>query len=129
MEPFFNQLNDDELQHGYFQQDGASAHSANDTLHLLRRHFDDRIISRNAAINWPARSCDLTPCDFFLWPYLKNSIFQTPINNLDELRQKITLKCNEINNTPRILENVFNGMKNRVRKCSEEGGGHFQHLL
>ncbi|CAH1383347.1 unnamed protein product [Tenebrio molitor] len=25
---------------------------------------------------WPARSCDLTPCDFFLWPYIKISISQ-----------------------------------------------------
>ncbi|KAJ8947720.1 hypothetical protein NQ318_017981 [Aromia moschata] len=32
----------------------------------------DRIISLNTQTIFPPRSCDLTPCDFLLWPYLKN---------------------------------------------------------
>ncbi|RZB45730.1 hypothetical protein BDFB_015069 [Asbolus verrucosus] len=43
----------------------------------------DRIIGRNTAIPWPPRSCDLTLCDFFLWPYIKNSIYTTPVDNLE----------------------------------------------
>jgi hypothetical protein len=66
--------------------------------------------------------CDLTPCDFFLWPHNKNSIYTTPINDLAELRNRITQKINEFNNNPIVLENVTNAIdeglgcvyKNRV---------------
>lgn len=129
LQPFFNELHDDELREGYFQQDGARPHCTAETLQLLRQFFDNRLISRNTEIPWPARSCDLTPCDFCLWPYIKNSIFQTPINNLEELRQRIIEKFEEINNMPQFLENAVNGIGNRVLKCIQSGGGHFNHLL
>ncbi|RZC32396.1 hypothetical protein BDFB_015208, partial [Asbolus verrucosus] len=86
-------------------------------------------ISRNTAILWPSRSCDLTPYDFFLWPYIKNSIYTTPVDNLENLRHRITNKIEELNNTLNILKNVINSFKRRVLKCFQEGGGHFQHLL
>ncbi|RZC32685.1 hypothetical protein BDFB_015212 [Asbolus verrucosus] len=91
--------------------------------------FDDRIIDRNTAIPCPPKSCDLTPCDFFLWPYIKNSIYTTLVNNLEKLRHHITNKIEEINNTLNILESVINSFKRRVLKCFQEEGGHFQHLL
>ena len=50
----------------WFQQDGAPCHTANATIDLLRTVFENRIISRNADVNWPPRSCDLTPLDYFL---------------------------------------------------------------
>ena len=48
----------------WFQQDGATAHTARETMHLLTECFDDRIISRNGNVNWPSRSPDLTSPDF-----------------------------------------------------------------
>ena len=32
------------------------------------------------------RSLDLTPCDFFLWGHLKNRVYQTPPQDMAELR-------------------------------------------
>ena len=61
--------------------------------------------------------------------YLKNSIFRQRIGNLEELQARIAEKINEINNTPDMLRNVFDGTKRGVRKYLEGGGGHFQHLL
>jgi hypothetical protein len=55
-------------------------------FHKNKEFFDDHIISRNAEIPWPPRSCDLTPCGFFLWLYLKNCVFQTPVANLVNLQ-------------------------------------------
>lgn len=126
---FVNELHDDELQQGFFQQDGASAHSARETIEDLQQYYADRLISRNTPIEWPPRSCDLTPLDFFVWPYLKNSIFKTPINNLEELTRRITAKCEDLNNSPHILQNVFDGVRRRAQICIQEGGEHFQHLL
>ena len=52
---FIHQL-PDELAGSYFQQDEATAHTAYATLNYLRQFFEDRIISRGAAIPWPTRS-------------------------------------------------------------------------
>ena len=126
---FIQQMHDDELHFGYFQQDGATAHAAQATILYLQEFYDHRLISRNTENPWPTRSCDLTPLDFFLWPHLKNSIFTTPINNLQELTERITTKCEEINNSPELLQRVIDGVKRRSRLCIQEGGAHFQHLL
>ena len=50
----------------WFQQDGATAHTARETLNLLREQFPNRVISKNGDLRWPLRSPDLTPPDFFL---------------------------------------------------------------
>ena len=44
--------------------------------------------------NWPPRSPDLTPCDYFLWGHLKNKVYSTPPENTGELRERI---FNEVN--------------------------------
>ena len=40
-------------------------------IDLLGQTFDGRLISRNDDVNWPAKTCDLTPLDFFLWGAIK----------------------------------------------------------
>ena len=42
-------------------------HTAHDTIGLLKSKFDEHVISRNDPVNWPSRSCDLTPLDLFHW--------------------------------------------------------------
>ena len=59
-----DQLDDDELRNGYFQQDGATCHNSNESMTEIESFFDDRIISKAL---WPLRSPDLSPPDFFLW--------------------------------------------------------------
>lgn len=41
--------------------------TSNETIALLRETFPDRVISWRVDHNWPPRSLDFTPCDFFLW--------------------------------------------------------------
>lgn len=127
--PFMQMLHDDELRYGYFQQDGARIHTTRDNLDFIMEFFDHRIISQNMPIVWPPRSCDLTPCDFFLWPYLKNSIFATPVGDMEALKDRISNKIEEINNTPVLLANVVNSINKRVRLCMDEDGGHITQLL
>ncbi|GFU80284.1 uncharacterized protein TNCV_3520611 [Trichonephila clavipes] len=59
----------------WFQQDGATCHTARATIDLLKDTFGDRLISRFGPVNWPPRSCDLTPLDYFLWGYVKSLIY------------------------------------------------------
>ena len=63
----------------WFQQDGATAHTARESMQLLRERFNGRIICR-FDVNWPSRPPDLTSPDFFLWGYL-GFCQQAPIFN------------------------------------------------
>ncbi|GFU89273.1 uncharacterized protein TNCV_593591 [Trichonephila clavipes] len=63
---FVPELNNHEVQELWFQQDGATCHTARATIDLLKDTFGDHLISRFGPVNWPPRSCDLTPLDYFL---------------------------------------------------------------
>ncbi|CAF5082377.1 unnamed protein product, partial [Rotaria sp. Silwood1] len=47
------------------------------------------MLVKRGPFDWPARSPDLTPCDFFLWGYLKDIVFQNPPATIIELKQRI----------------------------------------
>ena len=63
------ELDNIDISEMWFQQDGATCHTSRATMELLEEKFGEWIISRNGFVNWPPRSCDLTPLDFFLWGY------------------------------------------------------------
>ena len=63
----FPKNEEDDMGDIWFQQDGATCLTANVTIDLLRTVFGNRIIGRNADVNWPPRTCDLTPLDFFFF--------------------------------------------------------------
>jgi hypothetical protein len=77
----------------YFQHDGAPSHYVVTVREWLDEKFPDRWIGRRGPFDWPARSPDLTPCDFFLWGYLKDTVFQTPPTTTVELRARIAEAC------------------------------------
>jgi hypothetical protein len=62
----------------FFQHDGATCHTARDSMAAVRNLFLTHVISRYGDITWPARSPDLPECDFFLWGYLKTEVFKAP---------------------------------------------------
>ena len=70
--PKFEEEDTDDI---WFQQDGAPCHTASATIDLLCTVFENRIISRNTDINWPPRSYDLTPLDYFLWGTIKDEYY------------------------------------------------------
>jgi hypothetical protein len=61
--------------------DEARPHTANVVLDLMHDIFDLHIISTRfldrfaCGQNWPTKSPDLNPCDYFLWGFLKENIF------------------------------------------------------
>ncbi|GFT77823.1 uncharacterized protein TNCV_4388001 [Trichonephila clavipes] len=74
---FVPELNNHDVQELWFQQDGATCHTARATIDLLKDTLGDRLISRFGPVNWPPRSCDLTPLDYFLWGYVKSLVYAT----------------------------------------------------
>ncbi|GBM22653.1 hypothetical protein AVEN_144438-1 [Araneus ventricosus] len=61
-----------------FVQDGAPPNIANPVKRLFSMHFRNyRIITRHFLTNWPPRSPDINPCDFWLWGYVKHVVFSS----------------------------------------------------
>ncbi|GFX07093.1 putative DD41D transposase [Trichonephila clavipes] len=86
---FIPELNNHDVQELWFQQDGATYHTARVTIYLLKDTFLDRLISRFGPVNWPPRSCDLTPLDYFLWGYVKSLVYADKPQTLDHLEDNI----------------------------------------
>ncbi|GFW22918.1 uncharacterized protein TNCV_2381331 [Trichonephila clavipes] len=82
---FIPELNNHDVQELWFQQDGATCHTARATIDLLKDTFGDHLISRFGPVNWPPRSCDLTPLDYFLWGYVKSLFYADKPQTLDHL--------------------------------------------
>jgi len=51
----------------WFQQNGATAHTARASMSVLREMFPQHVISHGGDVPWLARSPDLSACDYFLW--------------------------------------------------------------
>ena len=69
------ELDEIDISNMWFQQDGAPCHTANETMALLKGKIGDWTIAKNGFVDWPPRSCDLTPLDFFLWGYVESKVF------------------------------------------------------
>ncbi|GFU70897.1 putative transposable element [Trichonephila clavipes] len=100
---FIPELNN-HVQELWFQQDGATSHTARATIDLLKDTFGDRLISRFGPVNWPPRSCDLTPLDCFLGDYVKSLVYRDKPQTLDHLEDNILRVIADI--WPQMLEKV-----------------------
>ena len=77
--------------------------------------FKDRIISRRADVVWLARSCDLTPLDYYLWGAVKDKCYANNTETIDALKDNIREAIGEIElNT---IDNVLNNWTDRVGYC------------
>lgn len=111
----------------WFQHDGAPPHYGRNVREYLDNVFPNKWIGRRGAIEWPARSPDLTPLDFFLWGHLKSRVYIDRPRNLDDLQTRIR---QEMDRLPRIwLENSIEQFVQRLHYCQEVNGEHFEHLL
>jgi hypothetical protein len=100
---------DNDLATVSFQQDGGTAHTAQQS-NTLRAVFEHPIISRYGDISWPAHLPDLLACDFSLWGYLKSKVFQTHPADFNNLKQRTSEEINAISPAMllRVMESVTN---------------------
>ncbi|GFY29253.1 DUF4817 domain-containing protein [Trichonephila clavipes] len=109
--PYFFK-NDEGHNELWFQQDGATCHTARATINLLKDTFGDHLISRFGPLNWPPRSCDLTPLDYFLWGYVKSLVYADKPQTLDHLEDNIRPVIADIR--PQMLEKVIENWRSRL---------------
>ncbi|GFW99042.1 down syndrome cell adhesion molecule-like protein Dscam2 [Trichonephila clavipes] len=109
---FIPELNNHDVQELWFQQDGATCHTARATIDLLKDTFGDRLISRFGPVNWPPRSCDLTPLDYFLWGYVTSLVYADKPQTLDHLEDNIRRVIADVR--PQMLEKVIENWTSRL---------------
>jgi hypothetical protein len=76
---------------------------------------------------WPPRSPDATPCDFFVWSYVKDQLYVPPLPaSIPELKVRIRTATETI--TADLLEKVWNELVYRVDVCRITKVAHIEHL-
>jgi hypothetical protein len=81
----------------------------------------------SALIPWSPRSPNITPCDFFLWSYVKDNVYVPPLpRDLPELRQRIVAAVDTIDVD--MLQRVWQELDYRIDVCRVTRGGHMEHL-
>ncbi|GFV33067.1 uncharacterized protein TNCV_250711 [Trichonephila clavipes] len=124
---FIPELNNHDVQELWFQQDGATCHTARATIDLWKDTFGDRLISRFGPVNWPPRSCDLTPLDCFLWGYVKSSVYADKPQRLDHLEDNIRRVIADIR--PQMLEKVIENWTSRLDYTRASRGSLFPEII
>ncbi|GFY18892.1 retrovirus-related Pol polyprotein from transposon 297 [Trichonephila clavipes] len=124
---FIPELNNHDVQELWFQQDGATYHTARATIHLLKDTFGDRLISRFVPVNWPPRSLDLTPLDYFLWGYVKSLVYAHKPQTLDHLEDNIRRVIADIR--PQMLEKVFENWTSRLDYIRASRGSPMPEII
>ncbi|GFX81941.1 liprin-alpha-2 [Trichonephila clavipes] len=121
------ELNNHDVQELWFQEDGATCHTARATIDLLKDTFGDRLISRFGPVNWPSRSCDLTPLDYFLRGYVKSLVYADKPQTLDHLEDNIRRVIADIR--PQMLEKVIENWKSRLDYIRASRGDHMPEII
>ncbi|GFV97461.1 putative DD41D transposase [Trichonephila clavipes] len=124
---FIPELSNHDVQELWFQQDSATCHTARATIDLLKDTFGDRLISRFGPVNWPPRSCDLTPLDYFLWGYVKSLVYADKPQTLDHLEDNIRHVIANI--WPQMLEKVIESWTSRLDYIRASRGSPMPEII
>ena len=81
---------------------------------------------RGIVIEFPPQFPNLIPLDFYLWGTLKNSVYTTKPQTLEELRGLIELAINDI--PLATIRMVCHSIWCHWWECTVAEGGHFEHV-
>ena len=65
-----------------------------------------------------------TPCEFFLWGYMKSKIYTTPPRDMNNLRYKTVREANAIKQNPDMVKRAVRDMIRRARECIRKDERH-----
>jgi hypothetical protein len=111
-----------------YQHDGATPHFSL----VARQHLNANFlnwIGRGGPINWPPRSPDLTPLDYFIWGHMKTIVYQQKVDTKEELLIRIQNATEFIRNDPEMIRRATGNMLRRAECCVHCEGRNFEQLL
>ena len=91
-----------------FQQDSALAHRARETVELLTNSTPDFI----PPTLWPPNSPDLNLVDYKIWSVMQEKVYQSQIEDVDELRERIKAAWEELDQ--RIIDTAVSHWRTRL---------------
>ncbi|UYV67885.1 hypothetical protein LAZ67_5002389 [Cordylochernes scorpioides] len=94
-----------------------------DVRAYLDQNLSGQWIGRRGPIEFPARSPDLTPLDFFLWGTVKDGVYKRKPRNLDILWNEIQAVCREISLD--VLIRCTESVVTRTQNCIGAADGVF----
>lgn len=112
-----------------FQQDGAPPHFTRAVRQHLDQQYPDRWIGRGGPIEWPARSPDLTPLDYFLWGYIKEIVYQHPLQHEEECRRRINEAFATLTQDEEMIRRAVQNLVRRGNLVLERNGRHIEQFL
>jgi hypothetical protein len=71
----------------------------------------------------------LNLCDFFLWGHLKQIVYETPVNTIEELTVRVNNAAESNRRNSDMLVRTQVSMARRAQACIDNGGRHFEHLI
>ncbi|GFV23437.1 DUF4817 domain-containing protein [Trichonephila clavipes] len=101
---FIPELNNHDVQELWFQQDGATCHTARATIDLLKDTFD-----------------------YFLWSYIKSLVYADKPQTLDPLEDNIRRVIADIR--PQMLEKVIENWTSRLDYIRASRGSHMPEII
>ncbi len=116
-----------DLEEIVYMHDGAPAHYAQAVRHYLDKTVPDRWIGRRGWIDWPARSPDLTPTDFFLWGVIRDRVYATKPQNLQALKDAIITQMRSL--PQKFCQNAYQSVRERLQLCKDLDGEHIEQFL
>ena len=111
----------------YFQHDGAPTHFSREVRNFLNFRFPGRWIGRGGPNNWPARSPNLRPLDYYVRGWMKEQVYSVKVGTRDALLGRILDAAGRIGNSQRKLQRTTCTVHNRVAACVVAGGGIFEN--
>lgn len=104
-----------------FMQDGAPPHWSLAVRNWLSNTFPNRWMGRSSPnLPWPPYSPDLTPMDFFLWGWVKERVYKTPLRDLVELRERIEEAF--VSLAQEMVNRSIDSYARRLQRCLDRGG-------
>lgn len=128
-------------QGGWLQLDGAPSHYGANVREWCNIYYPGRWIGRlgnapneelqanRGPTAWPPRSPDLTVLDFFIWGFLKDQVYASPVTTEEQLVLKIREACDTLRYNRHQISAAVNSTIRRCQKCMEANGMHFEQLL
>ena len=102
-----------------FQQDSAPAHRARATVEYLRQ-ITHEFISLDI---WPPNGHDLNPVDYNIWGCIPERVYQKPIRDVDQLKQRLVEVWSDVQQT--AVDAAIGEWRKRLRACVRAKGHHF----
>ena len=109
-------------------QDGARPHTANVVLGFLYETSDLSEMSHwlpeihEGDKLWPPHSPDINSCDFFLWRFLKQKVYQSRPQNVTQLREHIVKLCRALSED--LCRKVGTNASVRLQEVARPNGGN-----